>query len=197
MWKLQKRSQSKVIQIFHGGGWTVINRRKFLKEIPSCLASASSSSWNSSFFGRLLSPGLSQEAFLESFLTSAIQGRRKWGNKLSFQSGEANLLFAIWKQKCTFSVVPVLCRDICVTWGKWKHRSCVSKAFHSTYTGQERGCNTEDGELCQPLRFSSNLDSLLQHCGVLSQLLSDSTQLTLTRTCIIFWQFKPGFACSG
>lgn len=57
VWKLQKRTQSKVIQIFHGKGWTVINREKFLKEIPACLGSASSSSWNSSFFGRLGSPG--------------------------------------------------------------------------------------------------------------------------------------------
>lgn len=42
-----------------------------------------------------------------------------------------------------------------------------------------------------------NLDSPLQHCGVLSRLLGDSTQLTLTRTLIIFWQFKLVFACNG
>lgn len=55
------------------------------------------------------------------------------------------------KKKCPFSAMP---GHVCYL-GKWKHCSCVSKAFHSSYTGPENGCISEDGELCQPLQFSS------------------------------------------
>lgn len=96
---------------------------------------------------------------------------------LWFQSGEAFLLFVMshWVQlgRWEWDISAALCRDASVTWGSWKHRTCVNKAFYlPSNTGQERGCISNVWKLASLSNSLPNLGSFPQHCDVLFGLLS-------------------------